>query len=155
MPWLGLGYHRWWLNAWIRMGGVPDGVATPRVRDEWLPVHLITRVGTPGRYGTYDTGVWSWTLQLSDILHLLSNTELRTINEKLQTERIAADSMYTPSCLCIYISKLRYSKKCGNDNLLCLRRNGQSVEVSTQNQVKATVTEVCCHQVGHSMSNDI
>ena len=54
--------------------------------------------------------------------------------------------MYTLLCLCIYIFKLYYSEKCRNDNLLYLRRNGQGIEVSTQNQVKAAVTEVCLHQ---------
>jgi hypothetical protein len=79
--------------------------------------------------------------------------ETDIIIENVQTEKIATDTLHTPSSQCLCISELCYSEERRNDRLLCLRRNGQGVEVSIQDQVKVTITAVCFHQADHSMSN--
>jgi len=54
----------------------------------------------------------------------------------------------------MYFCELHYSKECRNDGLLRLRGNGQRVEVSTQNLVKATTAEVGHHEAGHGPGNN-
>jgi hypothetical protein len=113
-------------------------------------MHFVTSVSAPRGCSTCNSGV---RIQRLDYSLWPSNTGAEKDNKLAQTEGIATREMHAPVCMGMHFCDFRHSEERRDNGQFCLGGNGQGVEMNAQNLVKATTTEICCHQTGHSVGN--